>query len=306
MKESHELYWIRRQIANEAKAVNYAEARLRDIRRQYRVAKASIDREIADFYKKYAGPDGKVNPAAAAIPIRSKLTRIGDLKRRIQKQLAALATKETEWAKLTLSTVYEDTYYKTHYELQRFRGLLRNVERLSSAHVDRAISTAWSGRSYSARIWGRHQHLGRAVAEIITQGVLMGHSSDRMARQLAARMDASYSAAKRLVRTESNYVYNQAGKQSYEAAGVEEYEFLATLDMRTSETCQQHDRKRYLLRDAQVGRNFPPMHPNCRSTTIPYFAEDAGERIARDAADATVHVQGQMTYSEWRKRYIAA
>lgn len=56
---------------------------------------------------------------------------------------------------------------------------------------------------------------------------------------------------------------------SYEATGLDGYIFLATLDLGTSDICQFLDGKRFKLKDAQVGKNYPPMHPNCRSTTIP-------------------------------------
>lgn len=309
MTESTEVYWLRRQVANEAKAVNYAEAKLRELGRHYRKATKSIDDEIATFYRKYSGADGKIDMAKVSMHVRSNLTRLDELKQRVQRQLGEVTARETQIAKRTLSEVYTDARYRSQYELQRFRANYRDVERLSPAHVDRAISTAWSGRSYSTRIWGRHQRLTHAVDEIITQGVVLGHSNERMARQLAERMQGSYSNAKRLVRTETNFVYNQGTLEGYRASGIEEYEFVSTLDMRTSDVCQRLDGKRYKLSEAQPGRNYPPMHPNCRSTTVPAFADDedkdVGERFARDADGKGVLVRGDMTYPEWQKQYIS-
>ncbi|MDU5141073.1 MAG: minor capsid protein [Paenibacillus dendritiformis] len=304
--QTNESYWLHRQLANEAKAVNYTEFKLRELGRHYRKATKKIEAEIARFYKKYAGPDGKIDMATASVYVKNNLTRLSELKRRIQEQLAEVMTREAQLTKGTLSRIYQDGYYKTNYELQRFRANYRNVDRLSPAHIDRAISTAWSGRSYSARIWGRHQRLSRAVDEIMTQGVILGHSNDRMSRQLSERMSVSYSNAKRLVRTESNYVYNQGTLQGYADGGIEEYEYIATLDMRTSTVCQGLDGKRYKLREAQVGYNYPPMHPNCRSTTVPYFPDEIlpGKRSARDSEGDTMYVHGNLTYPEWAKRYL--
>jgi uncharacterized protein with gpF-like domain len=39
------------------------------------------------------------------------------------------------------------------------------------------------------------------------------------------------------------------------------------LDSRTSEICRELNGKRFKLSEAEVGVNYPPMHPNCRSTT---------------------------------------
>ena len=78
-----------------------------------------------------------------------------------------------------------------------------------------------------------------------------------------------YYQAERLVRTESNYVYNHAHKEVYKDCGVEKYEYLAAIDSRTSAQCREHNGMTYLLKDAKVGTNYPPLHPNCRSTVIP-------------------------------------
>lgn len=34
------------------------------------------------------------------------------------------------------------------------------------------------------------------------------------------------------------------------------------------------DLKIFDLKDKEVGINYPPFHPNCRTTTIPYFEPD--------------------------------
>lgn len=306
-RQLNESYWLQRQIANEAKSVNYTEAKLRELERHYNKALASIDTEVNTFFKKHADANGKIDPAKASVYVTSNLSRLDQLKRRVQKQLGSVLIKETEVAKRTLSTVYQDSYNKTNYDLQRFRGNYRGVDRLTPTHVNQAISTAWSGRSYSARIWGRHQRLTKAVDEIITQGVTLGHSNERMARELAERMDASFSNAARLVRTESNYVYNQGNKQAYLISGIQKYEFVATLDGRTSDDCQALDGEVFELKDAQVGRNYPPMHVNCRSTTVPYFdddEEDTGQRIARDAEGEITYVRGDMKYEQWQREFL--
>jgi len=55
-----------------------------------------------------------------------------------------------------------------------------------------------------------------------------------------------------------------------------------------------------------TGRNYPPMHPNCRSTTVVYFGDeddDPGVRIARGADGKTYEVPGDMSYAEWKRQY---
>jgi SPP1 gp7 family putative phage head morphogenesis protein len=120
-------------------------------------------------------------------------------------------------------------------------------------------------------------------------------------------MQVSYSSAERIVRTESSFVTHQATWEGYKASGVvEQYEFLATLDTRTSEICRSMDGRVFRLSEKEVGVNYPPLHPYCRSTVVPYFDDemDVGERIARDANGQTYYVPGDITYEKWKKDYV--
>ncbi len=79
-------------------------------------------------------------------------------------------------------------------------------------------------------------------------------------------MGVSYKNAERLVRTELNFVSNMAARDSLQAAGLEEYEYIATAGPRTCGTCSNLNGTVYLLSEFEVGTNAPPMHPRCRCT----------------------------------------
>ncbi len=70
--------------------------------------------------------------------------------------------------------------------------------------------------------------------------------------------------------------------------------------------CKKHKRRRAAKR--RPGARAPPFHVFCRSTTVPYFAEDfgdIGERAARDGESGkTYYVPADMTYREWEKKFI--
>lgn len=63
----------------------------------------------------------------------------------------------------------------------------------------------------------------------------------------------------------------------YSKGGYSEYEFMATSDDRTCPSCSALDGKHFLIKDAVVGLNYPPMHEGCRCTTIAYDPEDETE-----------------------------
>ena len=117
-----------------------------------------------------------------------------------------------------------------------------------------------------------------------------------MSKSLADAMGKSYHQAETLIRTETNHFHAEADTRAYDAAGVEAYEFVATLDSRTSEACASLDGKHFPIKEAKTGVNYPPMHPRCRSTTVEYDPEDSS-----DWAASGQPMPENMTYEEWQK-----
>ncbi len=75
----------------------------------------------------------------------------------------------------------------------------------------------------------------------IQQGIARGQSSNQIAKSIELRCGVSASNAKRLAITEISHIREQANNDAYEEAGIESYEFDATLDSRTSEICSSLD-----------------------------------------------------------------
>lgn len=127
---------------------------------------------------------------------------------------------------------------------------------------------------FSDRLWQnkqallfhlRRQHPGRHA----------GEKHRAMLKELSAKMGQSYKAAERLIRTETPTSTERRIKRPTRAAGIEEYEYVATLDARTCAVCGALDGKHFRVEDAQAGVNYPPMHPNDRCTTVEYDPNDA-------------------------------
>ena len=121
-----------------------------------------------------------------------------------------------------------------------------------------------------------------------------------MVRDVRERMGVGTSDATRLVRTELNYVQNQAALDSIKDAGVTYYRFIATLDNRTTPLCRSKDGEVFAVDDAEPGTNMPPLHPRCRSIISgSLYAEHKprkGTRIARDEHGKNVFVPAGMRY----------
>lgn len=122
---------------------------------------------------------------------------------------------------------------------------------------------------------------------------------------LMEEANGSRFAANRLLRTETNYISNQATAEAYEDAGIEKYRYMSVLDGRTSKKCQEKDGQEFLLSEKEVGVNYPPLHPWCRSSVAPVIDGISHEHMKRWARDPVtgeeMKVPRDMSYQEWLK-----
>lgn len=79
---------------------------------------------------------------------------------------------------------------------------------------------------------------------------------------------------------ERNCRYSLSHLESYRKSGVKHYVFRATYDLRTCPVCGALDGKVFRVEDAEMGVNYPPMHPGCRCTTLPKLSKEAEEMMA--------------------------
>lgn len=201
-----------------------------------------------------------------------------------------------------LSEQYTDSYYKSVFNTQQSIGFGKDFATINREAVDRSILNTYSRNNYSETIWEHRQALSEDLRSNITTGLIRGEALEKMASRISKRLEVSKSNAYRLVRTETAYIYEQATKKAYEECDIEKYKYLATLDRKTSKTCKKLDGKVFNVKDALPGKNYPPMHPNCRSSTVCYFDDDVvTSRLAKDSSGKYYEVPSDMTYNEWYK-----
>lgn len=71
-----------------------------------------------------------------------------------------------------------------------------------------------------------------------------------------------------IARTETVRLANEGLKNLYKENDIKEYAYLTALDERTCPICMSLDGQIFKLNQAQQGVNMPPMHPNCRCSSI--------------------------------------
>lgn len=335
-------YWQNRfEILTES-LLNKADKHYMELIQEYEKALLRIQREIEQFYAKFA-TDNQITLAEARRMLdnrelrefhwtieeyiekaienvldqrwikelenastRVRISRLEALEYQIRQQIELLYAKRLEGLTELSKEITEEGYYRTIYEIQKGFGVGDTFGLLDTRLIESIITRPWApdGSNFSSRIWRDKNLLMSELQKVLTQSFIRGDAPDKAIRHIAKTMNVSKRAAGRLVMTESAFFANNARERAFRELGVEEYQFIATLDTRTSEICQEMDLKVFKLSEKQVGVNWPPLHPNCRSTIIPYFEGNIRERFARDPETGKGYYVPNMSYKEWYSRYV--
>lgn len=276
---------------------------------------------LKEYYDKVESlrVNGKVDPSMLKkykdelrlLSARSYMSRLEELKSSLRDITFNLGAKESEAYYQTLSKIYKDGYFHTTFDIEQYFGFTGGEISLNYKILDSALRERWLGMNYSDRIWSNKGKLTDELNTTFLQGVAQGKHPREIARVMAKNYGTAYYNCERLCRTESANIAEMATARSYADNGVDKYKFLATLDNRTSDICKSLDGEVYDLKNKEVGVNYPPMHPNCRSTTIPYFPVDdidlkygIGERVARNNDGKLYYVPSDMTYKQWEQTFV--
>ncbi|GAX46776.1 minor capsid protein [Pseudolactococcus reticulitermitis] len=150
------------------------------------------------------------------------------------------------------------------------------LKELPQKEVKQAIEKNWLGSNYSKRIWGNTDRLAERLEKLFTMKELSSMSERDMRKVIEYEFQVSRGIAERLIRTEANHQYNYGKLLGWrENFSDGQYKLVAILDSRTSQICRDHNGKKYDVKTAEVGENFPPLHPWCRSTVVLVFDEIA-------------------------------
>jgi len=167
------------------------------------------------------------------------------------------------------------------------------------------------------------------LALAIRSGVFSGETTQQIARRMIGKLEfadfgplsvkqlaqsggeltkLANNQIQTIVRTSVNQVQNQASQAVYAANSkvAPKYEYVATLDSRTSPICRRLDGQKFAYNKGPT----PPQHFNCRSTTVPVVDFDGlqkkypslekppvGKVVSRPSA--TGRVPQGTAYGDW-------
>ena len=239
---------------------------------------------------------------------KARITRLEALKESVYINTKLAADVEIDQSTKLYTDNIKRAYYSNAFDIQKGLGVGFNIVEMPTETIQEILKNNWSGKHYSKRVWHNTDVLAKQLEEVITSGLMSGKSSRRMAQELQDLTDYGKFACERLIRTETTYITNAAEMESYKECGIDKYIFIATLDLRTSSVCREHDREVYEVEKAEAGVNLPPLHPHCRSTTRAYLGESTLNDIKRRARDPetgkTYLVPRDMKYQDWYDKFV--
>jgi SPP1 gp7 family putative phage head morphogenesis protein len=151
------------------------------------------------------------------------------------------------------------------------------------------------------------------INKMILRGYSEGWTNDQLATMLRGTKALNYTDGllprmgkhnATIVRTAIQHVASTAREQVWRDNEdvIDRYRWVATLDSRTSPTCRTLDGQEF-----ELGKGpRPPIHPNCRSTTVAVIAGLEGLLDNLQRASVNGQVPASMTYYEWLKTQSAA
>lgn len=341
--KQHEQYWTDRAEQRLINAENLTSDMLANLKTTYEATIKSLEKEINAFYGKYATETGldltevrkRLNPKELKdfktqlkkyydevqrlggyapdtkeylreLSAKAYISRLEELQAQMRWQVENLY--RTQQLKLfdVLSKGYEDTYLRATFDMQQGIGFAYAFNTLDDRKVRLAVTQKWQGDNFSDRIWRDKARLIDALNTGIPQGIARGENPNKIARYIAKATNTRFNQCSTIARTEVNHICNEANKLAYNEVPdlLQEYKIVATLDNRTSEICQDNDGKVYKMSEWETWITAPPLHYNCRSTTIPYFPEMDNTEYTRMATDYSTgqayYVPANMSYREWR------
>lgn len=237
------------------------------------------------------------------LAMKSRISRLEELFYQCGKYINEAYETSENTLRICYKGTIKDNYYQTIYDIHKYVGVGASFSHIDNDMIKNILAFPWSGRHYSQRLWSNRTKLKNIMVEELTQMIIQGKGVKETSKALSKRLDADLKNCIRLIHTEHSYFMGEATYKAYDELGVEKYQFVATLDNRTSEICQSLDGKVFDLKDRVVGVNASPMHPRCRSCEVPYIENNNSTRFARDEKGKRIEVPSSMTYNEWKKIY---
>lgn len=321
---SNKTYWRDRELEWKKKRLKDEKQYADEIQEIYANMMDSVGKEIESFFTRYAN---KENITMAEAKKRVSNIEIEAYQRKAKKyvkeknfsdeaneqmRLYNLAMKVNRLELLKANIGLE--LVAGHDELKSYTGdklegayleeIKRNASILGDTVIDNAktaktvADSSFKNATFSERIWVNQDQLKNSLSSVLSNALIQGKNPREFIPLIRKKFDVSRCNAERLLRTEIARVQTQAQIESYEANGIDEYEYVACGLKDVCPLCKEMDGKTFKLKDMEIGENAPPMHPNCHCATAPHSDRKEYEKWL----DGLANGEHSLRFDEWKER----
>ena len=157
-------------------------------------------------------------------------------------------------------------------EVERQAHILGEHVKIDDTEVKAVVNSNFKGVNWSTRLWQDMAVVQKEVERTTSNVLLRGRHPNEYIKDFKKQTNTTTYNASRLLVTESARVQAESQKLTYlkDLGEDGEYKYVAKIDKKTSKICHSLNGKVFKVKDMIPGVNAPPMHPWCRSTTVPH------------------------------------
>lgn len=315
-------YWRKREREWKKADLKDEAEYIQEIQDIYSTMLTQINKEIESFFVRYSNKEGmsmaEAKRKASDIDIKEyekkakKYVKEKDFSKEANEQMRlynlAMKVNRLELLKanigLELTAGSDDlvSFTKEKLEGAALEQIQRNAGILGDTIVDNAktaktiANSSFKNATFSERIWSQQDLLKNDLYGILSTALIQGRNPREFIPKVRKSFDVTRYQAERLLRTELTRVRIQAQAESYEANGIDEYEYVACGLKDVCPICKVLDKQIFKLKDMEPGENAPPMHPNCHCALAPYSDRKVYEQWLNGLANG----EHDLRFDEWK------
>lgn len=315
-------YWRKREREWKKADLKDEAEYIQEIQDIYSTMLTQINKEIESFFVRYSNKKGmsmaEAKRKASDIDIKEyekkakKYVKEKDFSKEANEQMRlynlAMKVNRLELLKANIGlelTAGSDelvSFTKEKLEGAALEQIQRNAGILGDTIVDNAktaktiANSSFKNATFSERIWSQQDLLKNDLYGILSTALIQGRNPREFIPKVRKSFDVTRYQAERLLRTELTRVRIQAQAESYEANGIDEYEYVACGLRDVCPLCKELDKQIFKLKDMEIGENAPPRHPNCHCALAPYSDRKVYEQWLNGLANG----EHDLRFEEWK------
>lgn len=315
-------YWRKREREWKKADLKDEAEYIQEIQDIYSTMLTQINKEIESFFVRYSNKEGmsmaEAKRKASDIDIKEyekkakKYVKEKDFSKEANEQMRlynlAMKVNRLELLKANIGlelTAGSDelvSFTKEKLEGAALEQIQRNAGILGDTIVDNAktaktiANSSFKNATFSERIWSQQDLLKNDLYGILSTALIQGRNPREFIPKVRKSFDVTRYQAERLLRTELTRVRIQAQAESYEANGIDEYEYVACGLRDVCPLCKELDKQIFKLKDMEIGENAPPRHPNCHCALAPYSDRKVYEQWLNGLANG----EHDLRFDEWK------